>query len=304
MVITGFILYIVVITCEGSYFHTRTTRTAPLTIMYKANTISTHYHCSPLLRDGEEERPDTALIILNSPIGTPPSPIFVYLWEISDFRVCADGGANRLYDETHVKNQQDEDTYIPDLIRGDLDSLRPAVRDFYGQNGVRIEQDPCQNTNDLDKCLQVISKEWLNRVSSNFQVCIYGAFGGRFDQEMASIQALYKWKSAFQNKLFLYDHNTSAFLLSESVLNEIRLVFYGDKEIPDNEIGDGPTCGLIPIGSRCESVETTGLKWNLEAASLEFGGMVSTSNQAMDPVVTVKSSHPLIFTSAVKCSKN
>jgi len=269
--------------------------------MYKANTKSTHYHFSPLLRVGDEERPDTALIILNSPIGSPPSPIFVNLWSLSNFRVCADGGANRLYDET--KNQEN-DKYIPDLIRGDLDSLRPSVRDFYSQKGVKIEKDPCQNTNDLDKCLEVVQKEWLNRVSNNFQVCVYGAFGGRFDQEMASIQALFKWKNAFQSKLFLYDHNTSAFLLSESVLNEIRLVFHGDGEIPEGDIGDGPTCGLIPIGTRCDSVETKGLKWNLEASPLEFGGLISSSNRVMDQVVTVRSSHPLIFTSEVKCSKS
>jgi thiamine pyrophosphokinase len=39
------------------------------------------------------------------------------------------------------------------------------------------------------------------------------------------------------------------------------------------------------------------LKWNLNGdVALEFGGMVSTSNRAMNEVVTVQASHPLVFT--------
>ena len=58
------------------------------------------------------------------------------LWSQCWVKICADGGANRLYDgfisgsgssanSTTVKN------YIPDYITGDLDSLRNEVQQFY-----------------------------------------------------------------------------------------------------------------------------------------------------------------------------
>jgi thiamine pyrophosphokinase len=207
-----------------------------------------------------------------------------------------------LFDATHnlTKESTSSNNYVPDLIRGDLDSLRPDVRKYFARNGVRIEKDHAQDTNDLDKCLQVVWKEWLESNCSNHRICIYGAFGGRFDQEMASIQALYTWKQAFQNRLFLYDDHTSAFLLSDGVVNEIRMPFYGERVPTDAEIGDGPTCGLIPLGSKCDCVTTTGLKWNLAGdVPLQFGGLVSTSNRVMDEVVTIQTSHPLVFTAVV-----
>lgn len=266
-----------------------------LAVMRKANTDSTHYHYSPFLIDNGEYDTKTALIILNSPMRNPPSPLFDKLWGMANFRICADGGANRLFDATHgISN------YKPDLIRGDLDSLRKDVKDYYAEKGVRIEKDPCQDTNDLDKCLQRVREEWLEVNGPDHRICVYGAFGGRFDQEMASIQSLYNWNEVLQGKLFLYDDHTSAFLLSEGVNHEIRLPFHGECMPSCEDIGDGPTCGLIPMGSKCESIKTTGLKWDLNGdIPLEFGGLVSTSNRLMEEVITVQTSHPIVFTAEV-----
>lgn len=59
-------------------------------------------------------------------------------------RVCADGGANRLYDElpAMLPGQAPDDVraaYLPSSIRGDLDSIRPDVLDFYQRRGVVVE---------------------------------------------------------------------------------------------------------------------------------------------------------------------
>lgn len=254
-------------------------------------------HHSPFL--DKDDATKTVLVILNSPIRKPPSLLFQRLWDSSSFRVCADGGANQLHDA--------REDYIPDAIRGDLDSLRQDVRAYYEERGTTVEEDRDQNTNDLDKSLQLVDSQrnqiWpTDKDTRSGRVCVYGAFGGRFDQQMASIQALFKWSDTFHNKLFLFDDNTCAFLLPPG-RNEIRLPFYGEspanelENAQDDLVGEGPTCGLIPIGHRCEFVHTTGLKWNLDGGvALEFGGMVSTSNRAMDEVVTVQASHPLVFT--------
>lgn len=259
-------------------------------------------HNSPFLESDGDDSSESVLVILNSPIPKPPSLLFQRLWNSSIYKICADGGANRLYDSCVDEKEQ----YIPDTIRGDLDSLRQEVRTFYQERGTSIQEDSDQNTNDLDKALQLIKTkqdEFYSFPPSNRRVCVYGAFGGRFDQEMAAIQALFNWSGTFQHKLVLYDDNTCAFLLPDVIRNEIRLPFYGesppneDKNASDDLVGEGPTCGLIPIGHRCEFVRTSGLKWNLDGSvALEFGGMVSTSNRAMENVVTVQASHPLVFT--------
>ena len=265
-------------------------------------------HVSPFVSsdDGEsDEHVASCLIILNGPISRPPSRIFQHLWERSSYRICADGGANRLFDATITA----PNAYLPDKIKGDLDSLRSDVREHYEKLGVDVERDRCQDTNDLDKCLQTIlarskadtSMDEAADDQRKTNVYIYGAFGGRFDQEMASIQALYRWADAFSYRLVLYTDETCAFLLPAGEMNEIKLANIGETDREhdgDNRsMGEGVTCGLIPIGCRCDSVTTTGLKWNLDGdCPLEFGGLVSTSNRIVDDTVTVKSSQPLVFT--------
>ncbi|CAB9501243.1 Thiamin pyrophosphokinase 1 [Seminavis robusta] len=237
---------------------------------HSAGSTTTITHSSPFLppRNGEQTR--QALVILNSPIRSPPSPLFQKLWDSCCFHVCADGGANRLY--------RADPGLLPDLIR---------------------------DSNDLDKALSaILQKKSMDTQQQQYtRIIIYGAFGGRFDQEMASIQALYKWGPQFQNRLVLIDDNTSAVLLPAGVKNEIRMPRYGDQTgKQQKDLGEGPTCGLIPIGTKCEKIVTTGFKWNLDGTiPLEFGGLVSTSNHLSEEVATVEASHPLVFTAEVAC---
>ncbi|CAN0438080.1 unnamed protein product, partial [Ascophyllum nodosum] len=46
-------------------------------------------------------------------------------------RICADGGANRLHDSFDADSPGERERYVPDMIVGDLDSLRPEVAAFY-----------------------------------------------------------------------------------------------------------------------------------------------------------------------------
>lgn len=60
--------------------------------------------------------------------------------------LCADGGANRLYDAgaTDMK---------PHYIIGDFDSVRPEVLQHYKEMGTITQKFECQDTTDMDKCL-------------------------------------------------------------------------------------------------------------------------------------------------------
>mmetsp|Transcript_11063 Transcript_11063/g.22319 ORF Transcript_11063/g.22319 Transcript_11063/m.22319 type:complete len:376 (+) Transcript_11063:24-1151(+) len=250
-------------------------------------------------------RTRTALIVLNYPI--PKTSILLeHLWKTSSTRIAADGGANRLYDYSK--------DLIPDRIRGDLDSLDPKVRAFYERQSqpVSVEQDFCQDTNDLDKAMQVLVDDGNGDGNGDGDGCydrvvVYGAFGGRFDQEMASFVALYKWAPRFRGQVYLYSDETCAFLIPANTDCRVRLPFYGTHTLDNNnndggddprlEMGEGPTCGLIPLGRPCESIVTSGLQWDLDGSTpLEFGGLVSTSNRVVKPTVRISASHPVVFT--------
>ena len=100
-------------------------------------------------------------------------------------------------------------------------------------------------------------------------VIAFGAFGDRFDHEMASINVLHRYSSQFE-RLILMGERMTAELLSP-----------GRHLIRPNPLIEGPTCGLLPVGGRCDAVWTSGLRLNLRGEALEFGGMVSSSNQLM-----------------------
>jgi thiamine pyrophosphokinase len=209
----------------------------------------------------------TALIVLNSPLRLP-NPLFDKVKTSCRLCIAADGGANRLY----------KGSYTPDLIVGDLDSIEQSVRDHYSSKGVTIIQDPCQDSNDLDKALQQAVQH-----SDIDNIIIWGAFGGRFDQEMASIQALFKWNHLHFRLVLLNEHNCAVLLNTGHHTIELQHHM-------------GRTCGLIPMGGPCESVTTTGFEWDLNQQSMEFGGLVSTSNRLTGTHATVETSHALLLT--------
>ena len=78
----------------------------------------------PLPR-GREEEEESALVVLNSASFGPW--LLERLWAASSFRVCADGGANRLFDTLGAEARR---AFVPDYIIGDLDSVRDEVADL------------------------------------------------------------------------------------------------------------------------------------------------------------------------------
>jgi len=81
-----------------------------------------------------------ALVVLNQHL-----PRFMpRLWDHANLRICADGGANRIFDEMfQLTNDEDEisirNRYIPEIIEGDMDSIRPEVKLFYSSQVLLLE---------------------------------------------------------------------------------------------------------------------------------------------------------------------
>ena len=125
-------------------------------------------------------------------------------------------------------------------------------------------------------------------------VVAFGAFGDRFDHEMASINVLHRY-TKFERLILMGERMTAELLPA------------GRHVIRPNPLIEGPTCGLLPVGGRCDAVWTSGLRWNLRGDPLEFGGTVSSSNQlvvdestgALEPV-TVTCTQPLVWTTVLR----
>ncbi|KAG7394106.1 cAMP-dependent protein kinase subunit [Phytophthora boehmeriae] len=273
-----------------------------------SSNLPVRHHTNAFWTDPKDHRdfvPRLAVLLLNAPfdswrvkkngVGLRGSDLFWNMWSNAQLTVCADGGANRLYDRG-VKLEA-QDLMVPDYIKGDLDSLRDDVKEFYTCKGTKVLHDPDQYTNDLDKCLQLIHQVQEEHCKASgtderFSVMIFGAMGGRFDQEMQSVNGLFRWGARFQQMVLLSDETTVQLLMPE-----VRHV------ITPNFHFETRTCGLIPIAGACKEATTSGLKWNLTPGmETGFGGLISSSNHVDDSCeqVEVVSSHPLLWTTELK----
>eukprot|EP00656_Telonema_subtile_P002882 TRINITY_DN11317_c0_g1_i2.p1 TRINITY_DN11317_c0_g1~~TRINITY_DN11317_c0_g1_i2.p1 ORF type:complete len:183 (+),score=20.46 TRINITY_DN11317_c0_g1_i2:359-907(+) len=125
--------------------------------------------------------------------------------------------------------------------------------------------------------------------------------GGRLDQELSNLNALYRWAPCVTiDQLAVVGPEGLAVLLPANQVCEIH---------PNHTLETG-VCGLLPLGAPARSVHTTGLKWDLNGSPLEFGGMVSvaqgglrlqqvsSSNQVAEDCVSVETDSPLIWNSS------
>ncbi|ESQ36645.1 hypothetical protein EUTSA_v10008492mg [Eutrema salsugineum] len=230
-----------------------------------------------------------ALVVLNQnlPRFTP------LLWEHAKLRLCADGGANRIYDELPLFFPHEDalvirNRYKPDVIKGDMDSIRRDVLDFYVSLGTKvIDESHDQDTTDLDKCILYIRGSTLNQESCRLQILATGALGGRFDHEAGNLNVLYRYP------------DTRIILLSDDCLIQL-LPKTHRHEIQIQHSLQGPHCGLIPIATPSAKTTTTGLQWDLSNTEMRFGGLISTSNMVKGEKITVESDSDLLWTISIK----
>lgn len=225
------------------------------------------------------------LIILNQPL-QPQLNLLKTVWPKAKLKATVDGGTNELYNNTGEKR----DDYLPDVITGDFDSVYPHVLQYYKEKSVEIIETPDQDYTDFTKCLQVLAK--TNKTTQLDCVIVLGSFGGRLDQIFANIETLFTAKTIIPEiPVYLYSQESMACLLSQG-----KHIIHTSSPYRDN------WCGLIPIGSSCECVTTSGLKWNLDKQRLRFGELISTSNtwDCDSGLVTIETDQPLLWTMGIK----
>ncbi|OCF77448.1 thiamine pyrophosphokinase [Kwoniella mangroviensis CBS 8886] len=189
---------------------------------------TTTWTCSELLR-GESSK-SYALIVVNQPIR---SDLLEKAWKSAKIKLCADGGANRLYDIDSEKK------YLPDIVKGDFDSIRDDIRDYYTSRDVRVIQDKDEYSTDLMKCIA--------EVPEDYALVLLGGLSGRVDQTVHTMSLLHK----LHREIYVLDGESFAWLLRE-----------GRHDIQIDHDTMGQTCGILPVGIDSARVKTKGLKWD------------------------------------------
>jgi thiamine pyrophosphokinase len=214
-----------------------------------------------------------AVVILNQPINEHALRAVI---NDATLLVCADGGANRLFDLGKTYNRDFSQVRV-DAIVGDLDSLRPQVEEYFRQQGVIVEKEPDQYSTDFRKCLKWIRRHFEQLrvpggggdVPPQVDVVAIGGLGGRVDQGLSQIHHLYL---ALDDPELL---DGRIYLLSEQSLSFVLEV--GQNVIHVDQDTFNENVGIIPILGPA-TITTKGLEWDVENWKTEFGGQVSTSN--------------------------
>ncbi|KAF9046932.1 thiamine pyrophosphokinase [Hymenopellis radicata] len=217
-----------------------------------------------------------ALIILNQPFSWT---LLNRLWNNCEFRLCADGGANRLHDTARIKEQ-----FLPHAVIGDLDSIRKDVRDFYSRQGVVVHQDHDQDSTDLMKCMQSVTEQQGDEL---WEVILLGGLAGRLDQTIHSLSYLHKLRKDKTKRVFAVTDDNLGWVLDS-----------GEHSIKVDHSSWGKTCGLLPVGVDQTILSTKGLEWNLTEQESSFDTLVSTSNHLVrdESIVWIETSKPIWWT--------
>ncbi|DBA82699.1 TPA: hypothetical protein ACH3X1_006935 [Trebouxia sp. C0004] len=172
----------------------------------------------------------------------------------AQFCICADGGANQLYNAApsfaqHLSAMEARQLVRPAVIVGDLDSITDEVRQYYAQLGTEIKDlSYDQNTTDLQKCLNELEHRFSTQELADTTIIVAGGLGGRLDHTMSALSTLHKWPHL---RLVLWGDGSMAQLLAP-----------GKHVIRPAKESEGPTCGLVPLSGPA-TLSTQGLKWDL-----------------------------------------
>eukprot|EP00158_Paraphelidium_tribonemae_P004351 Partr_v1_DN26707_c1_g1_i2_m8280 putative thiamin pyrophosphokinase len=223
---------------------------------------------------------ETPLLLLNTP--WPPFDQWRSLFRTSGrFIICADGALNRLHDliQSEFSSTATGD-YLPDVVCGDLDSVRADVLAYYRSfDSVHIEHVSEQDSTDFEKCLNYIIKA----IPDCGKVNVLGGLGGRLDHTLASIRALYAFAKGHGHvQVTVYGVENIVCLLHGSQKHQVTV----------NRSLAGPHCGLISFGSASGGLKavTSGLEWDIteDMGPLGFSsGLFSACNRLRGEVVDI-----------------
>lgn len=161
--------------------------------------------------------------------------------------ICCDGGVRHL-EKLRIK---------PDVIIGDMDSIRSVRLDGYAKQGVRIiPYPPDKDFTDTELALDYAMRLHPKQI---FMCC---ATGGRLDHALANVFLLRKGRQKGV-RIILMDEYCDVFLVDK----EIRFVH-----------DQGKTVSILPLSSRVSGVTLSGFLYPLQNGHLNMGDSRGLSN--------------------------
>ena len=150
----------------------------------------------------------------------------------------------------------------PEVVIGDMDSLRPAQRDLLASRGVAEHRfPPDKDATDLELALDLAHRRWPEH-----RLVVLGGGGGRFDHLVVNLAVL-------SGPLVRSAHTT--WLTIDAHVTILR----GPAEARFH-LAEGELVSLLAMHGRATGVTTRGLSWPLDRAELHSGSGLGLSNVA------------------------
>jgi thiamine pyrophosphokinase len=176
--------------------------------------------------------------------------------EKSSYLICADSGANSVYNYN----------ICPNLIVGDLDSINENALNYFKDNKTPIlRYSPDKDFTDteiaIDKAIELGAKE----------IVLLGCIGDRIDHSLGNIGMLLKCLKL--SILATIKDNNNTLLMADK-----NMTLKGNK---------GDTFSILPYSNNVYDLSITGAKYNLESLDLEIGSALTVSNEFLEEEVQV-----------------
>nr|XP_012148081.1 PREDICTED: thiamin pyrophosphokinase 1 isoform X2 [Megachile rotundata] len=240
-----------------------------------------------------------AVIILNRPLYWKHDTI-LRIWENAEVNITVDGGTHSWL---HYLQKQGIDlfsgnhkTYVPHLITGDMDSCSPLILEKLEAMGSRVIHTIDQDKTDYTKALLQLGQYAKTENIKLNGIYVFVDSSGRLDHIIENINTLYKTEKL----LGQYIPIVPVIQIACNSLTWILNPGFHSIIIPKILVQNNSWCGLLPVGAPVNSITTTGLKWNLNCSTLQFGGIISSSNTYDCSEVTVNTDSPVIWTMGIE----
>jgi thiamine pyrophosphokinase len=169
------------------------------------------------------------------------------------FILCADGGSNNI----------SKYRITPNVILGDMDSIKPSkLKEFHKKNVeiIKVEE---QETTDFEKCLIYCLKINFNKIF------VFGGSSPRADHTLNNYSILKRYYKK----------------INITMIDDIFEISFINHSIKFN-YAKGKLVSLLPL-PKATNVKTKGLKYPLNDEDLEFGTREGTLNESTSKSVSV-----------------